>query len=105
MPDIVGLMSTLEIAAVNQIRWRVGICDRRMKEAVELLRVVAAVPGYCGPPVEVVERLADIIGEIRGQIHSWTLKEHAGRTRCLRIASRGKRNSIKGAIAELYGRG
>jgi hypothetical protein len=79
MPDIVGLMSSPEITTVNAVRWRLSIVDRRMKEAVELLREVAGTPGYSGPPFDVLERMADLIGQIREQVSAWSFEEQIRR--------------------------
>jgi hypothetical protein len=90
------------ITLTNQVRWRVAIVDRRMKEAVELLRSAATAPGYCGPPLDVVERMAGIIGEIRGQVQAWSFEEQKRRANRPRVASQGMRRSMKQAIRELY---
>jgi hypothetical protein len=62
LPDIVGLMAAPEMALTNQVKWRIGICDRRLKEAAELVREAAASPDYRGPRLEVIERIAADIG-------------------------------------------
>jgi hypothetical protein len=87
-----------EITLTNQVRWRVAIVDRRMKEAVELLRSAAAAPGYSGPPLDVVERMAGVIAEIRSQVQAWSIEEQRRHARRPRIANR----SMKQAIRELY---
>jgi hypothetical protein len=94
---ILGLMSP-EITLTNQVRWRVAIADRRWREAVELLRTAAAAPGYCGPPLDVVERMAGVIAEVRDQIKAWSIEEQRRRTNRPRIATR----PVKRALAELY---
>jgi hypothetical protein len=66
-------MPSPEITRLNQISWRVGIADRRWREAVELLREAAATPSYTGPDLEVVERLGAIIAEVRVQVGAWGL--------------------------------
>jgi hypothetical protein len=53
---------------VNRVRFRVGQAEAALREVVELLRDAAVVPGYDGPAIEVVERLAEVIAEVRGQV-------------------------------------
>jgi hypothetical protein len=95
--DIVGIMSSPEITRVNAVRWRLSIVDRRMKEAVELLREAAGTPGYSGPPFDVVERMAGLIGEIRTQVAAWSFAEQqrdAARPQFANRAPRAIRRTI-----------
>jgi hypothetical protein len=93
-------MSSPEIATVNAVRWRMKLAEHRWQEAVELLRQVAAAPGYCGPPLDVVERMAGVIGQIRSQVHAWHIEEQKRRASRPRIASRGQTRAIRRALAE-----
>jgi hypothetical protein len=93
-----------EIAQINAVRWRLGLADRRWQEAIELLRQAAAAPGYSGPALESVERVAAGIAEVRDQVKNWHLEANIRRASRPRIMSSGQRNSVKRAISELYGR-
>jgi hypothetical protein len=96
MPDRRGVSP--EISTVNAVRWRMGIAEQRWRQAVELLREAAAAPGYSGPPLEVVERMAVVMAEIRGQVLNWQIEEHARRASRPRVMSRGQRNSVRRAM-------
>jgi hypothetical protein len=89
-------MSSPEITKVNAVRWRLSIVDRRMKEAVELLREAAGAPGYSGPPFDVVERMADLIAEIRKQVADWSFEEQRRRAARPRIAPSAVRKLVEG---------
>ena len=69
-------MSSPEITTTNQVRWRVAIADRRWREALELVRQASAAPGYSGPAIEDLERVAAAIAEIRDQVKDWSLEEN-----------------------------
>jgi choline dehydrogenase-like flavoprotein len=101
VPDIVGLMSSPEISTANAVRWRLSLADRRINEALELLRQAAAAPSYCGPDVEVVERLVGVFAQIRKQVANWSLEEQirydASRPH---RASRGSSRAVLKAIGE-----
>jgi hypothetical protein len=53
---------------VNKVRFRVGQAEAALREVVELLRDAASVPGYDGPDLQVIERLAEVVAEVRGQV-------------------------------------
>jgi hypothetical protein len=90
-------MSSPEIAKVNAVRWRMGIADRRWREAVELLREAAGAPGYCGPDFQAVEQMADLIAEIRKQVSDWTFEEQRRRASRPRRAS----SAVRRVLADL----
>jgi hypothetical protein len=98
VPDIVGFMSSPEIPLANAVRWRLGIADRRMKEALELLRQAAAAPSYCGPDVEVVERVVGVFAQIRKQVADWSLEEQRRYANRPHRASRGSSRAILKAL-------
>jgi hypothetical protein len=91
-------MSSPEIRTANAVRWRLSIVDRRMKEAVELLREAAGTPGYSGPPFDVLERMADLIGQIREQVKDWSFEELARRAARPRRLSRSQSRAVVKAI-------
>ncbi len=64
--------------------------DAAWREALELLQTAAALPGYCGPDVQAVERVAAGIAEVRGQLKNWALEENlrAPPGRAARLVSR-----------------
>jgi hypothetical protein len=96
---MVGLMSSPEITRVHAARWRMGIAERRWREAVELVREAAAAPDYSGPPLDVIERMTELMVEIRKQVQNWHLDAQIRDTSRPRIATKGQRNSVKRAIA------
>jgi hypothetical protein len=99
MRDI-GTMPSPEISTTRAIRWRAGIAVIRMREVVELLRAVADSPDYQGPPLEVAEKMADVLAEIHDQIARWhtaTVKAHR-----VRVSLPRKLSSSRRAIASLY---
>jgi hypothetical protein len=74
---------------------------------VELIRPAAAAPDYCGPPLDVIERLAEVVAEVHDQVTRWhigTVEEHTLRVRRPRTSTRQSR-SIRTAVADLHGRG
>lgn len=83
-------MSAPEISTVNQVRWRLQIVDRRLREALELLREAAAAPDYLGPPLAGVERIDAALAEFRGQIQTWVLDAN------IRYVARLPRNTRRG---------
>jgi hypothetical protein len=64
-----------EISTTNKVRYRVGVAEKAWREALELVREAAAVPGYSGPALEEVERVGAAIAQVRGQVRNWTLDE------------------------------
>jgi hypothetical protein len=98
-------MSSPEIAAVNAVRWRMKLAAHRWQEATELLRQAAAAPGYCGPPLDVVERMAGVIGQIRSHVQAWHIEEQRRRASRPRIAAKGQRTAVRRAIARDVSRG
>jgi hypothetical protein len=98
-------MSAPEISTTNQVRWRMAIAEHRWREAVELLREAAAAPGYSGPPFEVVERMAVLIAEVRGQVQNWHLDEALLRGQRRAARPRPTRPAVKKLIDELAARG
>ena len=56
-------MSSPAIQTVNQVKFRVVRAAKDWEEALALVRRAATAPGYSGPPLEVVERMAVVIAE------------------------------------------
>ena len=98
---IVGVMSP-EIALANQVRFRMVRAEKAWQEGLDLLREAAVLPSYSGPDVQAVEQLAAAIAEILNQVQNWHLAEQVRRASRPRIATRGQRNAVKRAIAEVY---
>jgi hypothetical protein len=97
-------MSSPAIQTVNQVKFRVVRAAKDWEEALALVRRAATAPGYSGPPLEVVERMAVVIAEIRAQVHAWSLEEQRRRASRPRRATCGQSRTVRTAIAELYGR-
>src|SRR5438552_12937088 len=54
-------MSAPEISTVNQVRWTHGARRSPWREALELVRAGAALPGYRGPDVQAVGQIGAAI--------------------------------------------
>jgi hypothetical protein len=91
-----------EIALANQVRFRMVRAKKDWQEGLDLLREATALPSYSGPDVQAVEQLAAAIAEILNQVQNWHLAENIRRASRPRIATRGQRNAVKRAIAEVY---
>lgn len=94
-----------EISTTNRVRYRVAIAEKSWREALELVREAAAQPGYAGPALDQLERIAAGIAEVRDQVKSWGLDEQLRRASRPRRATRGQSRTIRRVVAELYGRG
>jgi hypothetical protein len=95
-----------EIQQSSAVKWRLATAARRLREAAELLRPVAGQAGYCGPPLDVIEKLAEVVAEVRAQATRWHVQvvtEHTLRVRRPRTSTRMSR-SVSSARAGLYGR-
>ena len=91
-----------EISTTNKVRYRVGVAEKAWREALELVREAAAVPGYSGPALEEVERVGAAIAQVRGQVRNWTLDEQIRRASRPRRATRGQSRTFRKVVAELY---
>jgi hypothetical protein len=94
-----------EISTVNAVRFRVARAEKDWQEALALVRAAAAAPGYRGPVLEDLERVAAAIAEIRGQIRNWTLGEALLRGQRRAARPRPARPAVKKLIAKLAARG
>jgi hypothetical protein len=89
-----------EISTINAVRFRLSRAAKDWGEALDLVRQAAATPGYSGPPLEDLERVAADIAEIRVQLRDWMIDEVVRD----RIAPRRAKGSRR-RLLELHARG
>jgi hypothetical protein len=61
--------------SINAVKFRLGRVAKDWGELAAILRQAAAEPGYCGPDVEPVERVAGDLAVVRSAVHNWVLDE------------------------------
>jgi hypothetical protein len=93
-------MSAPEITTINAVRFRVQRAAKDWGEVLDLVRQAAAAPGYSGPPLGSVERIAAGIAEIRVQLRDWMIDEVVRD----RVAPRRAKGSRR-RLLELHARG
>jgi hypothetical protein len=98
-------MSSPEISTVNAVRFRVGRAEKDWREAVELVREAAALPGYRGPALEDLERVAAAMAAVRALVANWHLDEALLRDQRRAARPRPPRPAVKKLIHELAARG
>jgi hypothetical protein len=54
----------------NQVTFRLQRAEASWREVQQLVREAAALPGYCGPEVGDIERVAEDIAQVRIQVRS-----------------------------------
>jgi hypothetical protein len=59
---------------INAARFRLNRVEKDWDELAAILRQAAAEPGYCGPDLEVVERVEDDIAGVKSAADKWVLK-------------------------------
>jgi hypothetical protein len=58
---------------VNAVQFRLGRIQRDWHDITAILRAAAADPGYSGPDIEAVEKLEEIIAQVRAGVRNWIL--------------------------------